>query len=410
MLIYSLIIFVIFLFPAIFGGCLRKKKDRATEPKAVFIGLNEIANNIRSLSELLEENKIVVRKSIPSENKFYGEKNSNYESLRSNIITVLYKYISPIFHLPWILFKADQAWFIWHRSILPYNFDYILYSIARVDLVVQHCGDDVRCRHLHDALFNKYTPGITSGQHVRYRFFDMVQKYYRQSIAEFFGKTISIRNQATFQKSQLGHFFFSQKMLREKPRKPSEKTIIVHAPSDRSIKRTDIVLEAITRLKEKKYNFEFVLLEDMPNIQVIKILNETDIAVDQPGTWPARFAIEAAAASCAVVSGNHFSFIGKPSCPIIQFPGNVDDLTSSLEKLLLDKVYLSSVMEASWLFWRENYSPEVCMKNYLSVWNNTHQKFSALPDQKQLLLSATKGISERMFIRLFYFPARSDTN
>jgi len=406
--VFSIIFFTVFLFPAIVVGVWRRNKKKSSKPKAVFIGVQEIANNIGTLAGLLEENGIYVRRALPKEHKFYGTKpkNKSYFSAKMDVVKDTFFQVR---HLPWVLFKSDQAWFIWYTSILPFNLDYILCLIAGVDLVVQHCGSDVRCNHLHDALFRKYTPGIMSGPYVRDRRLDMIRKFYRQSMAECFGKTISIRNQATFQKGQLGHFFFSQQKLIDGPRKPSGKPIIVHAPSDRSIKRTDVVLEAVALLKQKGYDFEFKLLEDMPNTQVIEILREADIAIDQPATWPARFAIEAAAASCAVVSGNHFSFIGRPSCPAIQFPDNATDLACSIERLLTDGSYRSSVMESSWFFWRDNYSPETCFENYLAVWNNTHQKFSALPDQKEVLLSAAQGVFEKLFILFFYFQACRNT-
>lgn len=84
-----------------------------------------------------------------------------------------------------------------------------------------------------------------------------------------------------------------------------EVPIVVHAPSHRDIKGTDIVLKAVADLKSEGVAFEFELLEKMPNEVVRQRLSNADIAVDQLySEYPATFALEAMAAGCAVAGGN----------------------------------------------------------------------------------------------------------
>lgn len=56
---------------------------------------------------------------------------------------------------------------------------------------------------------------------------------------------------------------------------------VVHAPSNRKIKGTDYIINAINKLRENGYDIDFVLLENMDNIQVRTHCKEADIIVDQ---------------------------------------------------------------------------------------------------------------------------------
>lgn len=64
------------------------------------------------------------------------------------------------------------------------------------------------------------------------------------------------------------------------PPEENKKPVIVHAPSDKRIKGTEYVLDAISRL-EKDHDLEFVLVHGMPHRQAIEIYQRADIIVDQ---------------------------------------------------------------------------------------------------------------------------------
>lgn len=399
--VFSVFIFCLLLIPAFAMRVRRSYVGRPVIPGYVFCGMDEIANNLGELTATLRQKGVVVLRAKQLPVGFYNDEAVNF--LRYKLLSPLERFFR-VYYLFWIICKADQVWLVWYTSILSLNMDYVLYRLAGVDLVVQHCGDDVRCRHLHDALFDHYTPGIRSGPYVRHLTRDMLLKFYRQFMAESFAKTLSIRNQATFQRAGLGFFFFSQRQLCEFSREPNVIPIIIHAPSDRAVKRTDIVLDAIDILRHKEIDFDFRLLEGVNNSKVLQELCAADIVIDQPATWPARFAIEAASASCAVISGSHYSFIGLPPNPTIQFPRDARALAAIIEKLVVDRKYLSRLMAESWVFWQTNYSERVFWDKYLQVWQGTYETFPPLSDQKEILLSAARGKFQRFFIRFFYHP------
>jgi glycosyltransferase involved in cell wall biosynthesis len=56
---------------------------------------------------------------------------------------------------------------------------------------------------------------------------------------------------------------------------------ILHAPSDREIKGTRYLLDAVERLKVAGYPVELLMLEGVPHGQVVEFCGQADIAVDQ---------------------------------------------------------------------------------------------------------------------------------
>ena len=86
------------------------------------------------------------------------------------------------------------------------------------------------------------------------------------------------------------------------PDPAKEKPLIVHAPTDRAIKGTDYILEAVETLKSE-YLFEFRLIEGMKHSEAKKLYVNADIVVDQLrlGTYGV-FAVESMALGKPVIT------------------------------------------------------------------------------------------------------------
>jgi glycosyltransferase involved in cell wall biosynthesis len=56
--------------------------------------------------------------------------------------------------------------------------------------------------------------------------------------------------------------------------------LVVHAPTNRDIKGTEFILDAVAKLK-KRYNFQFILIEKFSHEQAKAIYREADIVIDQ---------------------------------------------------------------------------------------------------------------------------------
>ena len=71
---------------------------------------------------------------------------------------------------------------------------------------------------------------------------------------------------------------------------------ILHAPNHMSIKGTNFIEAAISRLKKEGYEIEYQRIQHMPNEKVLQAIQEADIVIDQLIMgWYAMFAMEAMA-------------------------------------------------------------------------------------------------------------------
>lgn len=68
---------------------------------------------------------------------------------------------------------------------------------------------------------------------------------------------------------------------------------IVHAPSNRKVKGSDLILDALDRLRAQGFAFEVLLVESMSNAEARKVYESADILVDQLfAGWYGGLAVE----------------------------------------------------------------------------------------------------------------------
>ncbi|OGD56667.1 hypothetical protein A2V71_03580 [Candidatus Berkelbacteria bacterium RBG_13_40_8] len=84
-------------------------------------------------------------------------------------------------------------------------------------------------------------------------------------------------------------------------KKKNPKIKIIHAPSDRTIKGTEEIIQVVKKLAYR-FPLELVLIENMPHKQAIQCYQEADIVIDQLKIgWYGGFAVEAMAMGLPVV-------------------------------------------------------------------------------------------------------------
>lgn len=123
------------------------------------------------------------------------------------------------------------------------------------------------------------------------------------------------------------------------PEYPDEKKIrpvIVHAPSNYIVKGSKYVLEAVKWLK-KKYDFEFILVQNKKQVEAVELYRKADIIVDQMYAQTyGVFAVEAMALGKPVVGyiSDEIKASFPPELPIIS--ASIDTIYEVLEMLILD--------------------------------------------------------------------------
>ncbi len=109
----------------------------------------------------------------------------------------------------------------------------------------------------------------------------------------------------------------------------NEQITIIHATTDRNIKGTDFVISIINKILLHHPNlFRFILLENIPNNQLLKKLEDSDIVIYSPfvqGTG--KFGLEAMAAGNLLMTGYDPNYLLYPiDAPVVNItPSNLEE-------------------------------------------------------------------------------------
>jgi hypothetical protein len=114
------------------------------------------------------------------------------------------------------------------------------------------------------------------------------------------------------------------------------KPLILHAPSVPEAKGTDIILNVIKELKEEGLEFEFQLIEKMPNRKLRELLADSDIVIDQLySDTTGGLSAEAMASGNAVLTRIMDDYSNAlPDCPAVN--ANMFTLKDNLRKIIWD--------------------------------------------------------------------------
>jgi len=121
--------------------------------------------------------------------------------------------------------------------------------------------------------------------------------------------------------------------------------VIIHAPSNRSIKGTKYILDAINRIQNiDKIEITFRLVENIAHSEALLMYESADIVIDQlllPGTG--KLATEALAMGKVVLSNMSYEKYPQKNpaeCPVIDV--NPDTIYDVLKKIIIDFEFRSS--------------------------------------------------------------------
>ncbi|MCB0193894.1 MAG: hypothetical protein KDJ65_18230 [Anaerolineae bacterium] len=321
----------------------------------------------------------------------------------------LYPLLVLPFYLP-LIFKFDTFIFVWSITFLPLNLDLFLLRWLGKRVIIFNCGSEVRYRPIHYRIDTE----VLSLPRFKDKAFEatfiksslsFLRTFYTQKVQEWSGcQIVSLRDQATFQKKDYFIFQLATQKVVDGPKKTNAVPLIIHAPSNRAIKGTEYVLAAIDMLKQEGLEFDFELIEGQDNAYVLSRLAAADIAVDEPGVWIAKFSSEALAASCVVIGGNNPRYMGfaRTDSPVIQFRPDTEYLARTLRRLILDQPERQAVMQASYAYWQNNYSPEAFVSYFEKLLIGQGETFAALPSHKKMLLKFAPKEYQKRLIWLFY--------
>ncbi len=149
---------------------------------------------------------------------------------------------------------------------------------------------------------------------------------------------------------------------------------ILHAPTNKNIKGTRFIVEAVNSLQKKGLRCELMLPEALPHYKLQRMIQNADVIIDQILIgWYGGFSVEALAFGKPVIAYLKNEYIamidyGK-EIPIIN--ADVNTLESTLERLYYHRSELSKLSIRGREFAKKIHSPESIAKQYLKLYIET---------------------------------------
>lgn len=193
-----------------------------------------------------------------------------------------------------------------------------------------------------------------------------------------------------FLNPELGHFTKRGEFLPYASVEPNEFEVqlpstrlgpirILHAPSDESIKGSQLIYEAIDTLKAR-YDIEFVTIKGMPHEDAIRRYHTADLVIDQVlAGWYGAFAVECMAMGKPVAcyirekDRQHLPDAMYEDLPIIKLdPSNI---ASGIETAIRDRRALDAIGRRSREFVEKWHDPTKIAEGLLKVYEDTTKPF-----------------------------------
>lgn len=155
------------------------------------------------------------------------------------------------------------------------------------------------------------------------------------------------------------------------PRKHNNVLRVGHAPTNRLVKGTQFFLNAVAILQRQGYSIEIVLIENVSNVEALRLLRSVDVVFDQLFVgWYGGVAVEAMSLGKPVVCylrESDFKFLPEQlvaDLPVIN--ANSDSIATKLQWLAdMPKEELTKMGVASRKFAQKWHSPNVVVNSIL---------------------------------------------
>lgn len=232
------------------------------------------------------------------------------------------------------ILKYDVFHFYFGNTLLPRYYDLPILKRMNKKMVMEYVGSDIRQKSIAERK-NKFALVKDEDEKGIRRRILSVSKYIETAIVGdyelyeyiqgYFKNIVIIRAALNIQDYRPAIPYLYKKI-----------PLIVHAPSDKRIKGTEYVLQAISKLKEE-YDFKFKLVNGLSHKEAKNIYKKADIIIDEVlgGTYGV-FVIEAMALGKPVICYIRDDFKNKypKDLPIIS--ANPDTIYNVLKVLIED--------------------------------------------------------------------------
>lgn len=251
-----------------------------TDSLKVFLGARHMAGILWEYRQGLRSIGIDAQVIVFCKHRFQYPADIQFELTGNKYMKFLKEVVMFCIYLP-ILIRFDVFHFIYGMSMLPLHLDVYILKLFRKKIVMHFVGSEIRPED---------SPRANDKKRKEIRFWEK----HADAVISFpeYSQLLTKK----YYMIPVGYDLEYWKPFTSRISRKKDKILIVHAPSRRSTKGTQYVIEAVESLVEEGFNVEFKILEDSSNAEVRKWVNRSDIVVDQLLIgWYGAFSIESMA-------------------------------------------------------------------------------------------------------------------
>jgi glycosyltransferase involved in cell wall biosynthesis len=187
---------------------------------------------------------------------------------------------------------------------LLWRIEPFLYRVAGVKTVILPYGSDVQVLTRSPNLLYKHAVGVDyPGQRFMRRSIASKVDLWTRQADHIVGGCEWVDYMYHWDTLMLNHFSIDTELWkpapeteRQRPRDPTQRLVILHAPNHRALKGSAYFEQAVKELKEEGFEVELKVVEKVPNNEMRALMRSADVVADQLVIgWYAMFAMEAMA-------------------------------------------------------------------------------------------------------------------
>lgn len=338
----------------------------------MIVGVDEIANCTYYFKNVFQREAISVNF---SSNKYYI--NNKYDYML-NIKNKYFLYIARLFYGPYLLAKLSNQsdiflYFWWTGFCVDREMDYKFLKNKNKKIVCIFVGDDIRSRKLlKEKLEKENIDSYVFYDHYNFEINEKRVKRVALLADKYSDLNFSVKkSQMSYLKDSIDNFTY---MINDNILKNDKystlidgKIKILHAPSNPILKGTPLVRAAIKKLQIEGYDFEYIELQNRPNEEVLKLLEESNIVLNQfYADMPGVFGIESMAKKNAVLMSADYKNLptnGKKPWLMTNYWELYDNI-----KYLLDNPHeIKRYADIGYKFVKNNYRGEKVRDYYINI-------------------------------------------
>ena len=149
---------------------------------------------------------------------------------------------------------------------------------------------------------------------------------------------------------------------------------LLHAPTNRLVKGTKYIIDAVNKLADEGYPVKLCLVENMSNAEAKKLYMQCDIAIDQLYVWFGGFTLEMWALGkpliCGIRKENLIYFPRDAARELPCINANPDNIYDVLKQLIADRLRLDNIAHQSRAFVEKWYDCEISIKPIIENYEN----------------------------------------